>query len=143
MLNIRNYHTDDYEALKALYLQSNLYGGQFDEARDSKEKLLKVITNDPQSILVCEDKNKVVGTISLIENGRVAWLFRFAVAKSEREMEIIKRLYEEACSILVSRGHTEVLVYSPENDARLTQRYLDLGMNKGGVYTCFWQKIPY
>ncbi len=141
MSNIRNYHLEDYEAVKDLYLQSELYGGQFDEARDSREKLLTVTKNDPQSILVYEDDGKIIGTVSLIENGRVAWLFRFAVEKRPEEKIVAERLYLAACDILASRGHSEVLVYTPYQNADLDYRYAGLGMNKGGAYTCFWQAL--
>ena len=141
MFTIRNYRHEDYEAIKALYLQSGLYGGQFDLARDSEEKLDAVTKADPQSILICEQGGKTLGTVSLIENGRVAWLFRFAVEKTNAEKEVLKTLYEAACDILRSRGHDEVLVYSPLDNENLDRRYLDLGMNKGGAYSCFWQSL--
>ncbi len=141
MFTIRNYRHEDYEAIKALYLQSGLYGGQFDLARDSEEKLDAVTKADPQSILICEQGGKTLGTVSLIENGRVAWLFRFAVEKTIAEKEVLKTLYEAACDILRSRGHDEVLVYSPLDNENLDQRYLDLGMNKGGAYSCFWRSL--
>ncbi|HEY1096886.1 MAG TPA: hypothetical protein VGF14_06555 [Alphaproteobacteria bacterium] len=96
---------------------------------------------DPQSILICEDKQKIIGSVSLIENGRVAWLFRFAVMQCSEEQEATKLLHQTACDILASRGHTEVLVYTPQNDARLEKRYSDLNMHKGSAYTCFWQEI--
>ena len=140
-MRIRNYSPEDYEAIKALYLQGDLYGGQFDEARDSKEKLAAVTQADPQSILVCEENGEILGTISLIENTRVAWIFRFAVAKTEHEKSAAKSLHTAACGILSARGHSQMLVYTPDNDPRLDQRYLDLGMKKGNAYTCFWQKL--
>lgn len=140
-MDIRNYRPDDYEDLKSLYLQSNLFGGQFDAARDSREKLEAVTRVDSQSILVCEDAGRIVGTVSLIESGRVAWLFRFAVLQIEKEKEALQALHQKACAILRARGHSEVLVYTPIDDARLEQRYLDLDMNKGSAYTCFWQSI--
>ena len=141
MLNIRNYHLEDYEAIKALYLQSGLYGGQFDVARDSEERLAAVTKTDPESILVYEESGKILGTVSLIENGRVAWLFRFAVEKTTAEKAILKTLYEAACDVLRGRGHDEVSVYSPYQNEGLDQRYLDLGMNRGGAYSCFWQSL--
>lgn len=137
-MRVRNYRSGDYEAVKSLYLQGDLYGGQFDEARDSEEKLALVTCNDPESILVCEGEDGLLGTISLIENGRVAWLFRFAVTRSVQEPHIVKALYERACSILKTRGHSQILVYSPEGDQNLNHRYTELGMNKGDAYTCFW-----
>ena len=122
-------------------MQSDLYGGQFDPARDSEEKLLSVTNFDPESILIYEENGEILGTVSLIENGRVAWLFRFAVTECENEKTITKALYETACNILRYRGHKQILIYSPSNHLKLNQRYIDLGMNKGGEYTCHWQDI--
>ena len=139
MLNVRQYNESDYEAVKALYLRGDLYGGQFDEARDSKDRLNSVTKLNPNAILVCEFNRAVVGTVSLIDDGRIAWLFRFAVEQGPNEKAVAEQLYEAACSILRSRGHSQVLVYSPVNQSRLEDRYLSLGMKKGGDYTCFWQ----
>lgn len=137
-LVVRPYQSSDYQKIIALYKQGDLYGGQFDENRDSEDRLAAVVSNDPQAILVCENKNEVLGTVSLIEDGRVAWLFRFAVKKNEFEKKATEVLYSHATQILKERGHNEVLVYSPSDDNRLSSRYIDLGMNKGGSYNCFW-----
>jgi predicted N-acetyltransferase YhbS len=137
-MTVRNYKPQDYEAVKDLYLQGDLYGGQFDEARDSSERLQTVTQNDPNAILVYEGTRGIVGTVSLIENGRVAWLFRFAVAHTDDEQEVTQALYKHAISILKTRGHTQILVYSPDNNSGLAKRYLDLGMQEGGAYRCFW-----
>ncbi len=80
---IRSYSSSDYEQVTALYKQSTLYGGQFDENRDSKERLQKRIEAEPDAILVAEQNKKIVGTVSLVEDGRVAWLFRFCVVEGE------------------------------------------------------------
>jgi hypothetical protein len=142
-LHVRNYRSSDYDKVQELYLQSDLYGGQFDEGRDSREKLAASIHADPQSILVCEEKGSIIGTISLIEQGRVAWFYRFAVAKIESEEFATKVLYDTACGILKARQHTQVLVYTPVDDVSLEKRYTSLGMNKGNTYTCFWQDLQY
>lgn len=140
-LHVRNYRYTDYNAVKELYMQKDLYGGQFDEARDSREKLSDAIHADPQSILICEKDGKILGTVSLIEQGRVAWLFRFAVAKTDFEKEAASALHGAACAILKARGHSQVLVYTPVDDPYLQERYASLGMNKGSAYTCFWQEL--
>jgi len=136
---IRSYQDSDYEKLKELYLHSEWYGGQFDEARDSRESLAKKIANDPGSILVCEEHGIMIGTVSIIEDGRVAWLFRFAVR--DNYQAVVQELYDKAVDILKSRGHTQVLVYSPAGDSELDYRYSQLGMTKGETYTAFWSKI--
>jgi hypothetical protein len=136
---IRSYQDDDYEGLKELYGHSELYGGVFDEARDGRERLLKKIADDPEAILVYEENGELTGTISLIEDGRVAWLYRFIV--KDFEPTITHELYEKAITILKSRGHTQVLVYSAVDNHELDARYSSLGMQKGDNYSCFWQEI--
>ncbi len=141
-MNIRIYKESDYESVAELYKNSDLYGGEFDENRDSKEKLSAKIKNDPESILVCESNNKIIGTVSLIEDGRVAWLFRFAVLPEVDSENTLKLLFKKASEILKTRGHHEVLVYSPVGNNTLDSRYLNiLNFEKGGDYTCFWKNI--
>src|SRR3989344_9145357 len=140
-MNIRSYKPEDYEQVKELYQDSSLFGGQFDEERDAESKLAAHSNADPQSILICEIDNKIVGTVSLIENERVAWLFRFAVQKGDSEAEATKALYDKAISILKERGHKQVLVYSPVGNEPLDNRYLKLGFQKGDRYTCYWKEI--
>lgn len=136
---IRSYHDNDYEQLKALYERTEWYGGVFDEARDGRERLKNVIANDPQAILVHESDSKINGTISIIEDGRVAMLYRFVVPPEMND--IASELYTTAITTLKDRGHTEVLVYSAIDDEALDQRYLKLGMTRGGDYACFWVGI--
>jgi hypothetical protein len=136
---IRSYTDSDYDQLKALYQQSELYGGVFDEARDGRERLAKKIATDPDAIMVYEDTGTLLGTISLIEDGRIAWLYRFVV--KDFESAITKALFDKAIAVLKERGHTQVLVYSAVDDSKLDTRYASLGLTKGGTYACFWQEI--
>ena len=140
-VGIRPYHESDYDQLVALYKQSELYGGQFDENRDSRERLKRRTRRDPNAILVAKKDDQIVGTISLVEDGRVAWLFRFCVIQDEQEEVVSKALFDRAKDILHKKGHRQVLVYTPTDDQRLQERYEQLGMNKGGDYTCYWRNI--
>jgi predicted N-acetyltransferase YhbS len=141
MPHVRNYKPEDYEALIALYKMGELFGGQFDEARDSREKLSDVTKRDPESILVYEESDNIIGTISLIENGRVAWLFRFAVQENDKTSEVAKALYKKAREILKSRGHSQILVYTDPDNQNLNQRYTELGMTAGNLFRCFWEEV--
>lgn len=136
---IRNYQDSDYQELKELYEHSEWYGGQFDEARDSREKLASKISKDPEAILVYEQDGRLLGTVSLIEDGRVAWLFRFAV--KDNKQKIAKELYDKASKIFKERGHTQILVYTPLGNSQLDNRYKGLGMTKGNNFTAFWKNI--
>ncbi len=136
---IRSYEPSDYEQLKALYLDSDTLGGQFDEARDASDRLRKKIEVDTDAILVAVEDEKIVGTVSLVDDGRVAWLFRFAVHLANGD--VTKALHDKAVEVLRGRGHSQVLVYTPVGNADLDSRYNQLGFTKGSDYTCFWKEI--
>ena len=138
-MNIRPYRLSDYCQLIELYKQTDLYGGQFDENRDSEERLRQRIENDPIAILIAERNSELIGTVSLIEDGRVAWLFRFAV-KIDAE-EVTEKLCAAAFTALKAKGHNQVLVYAPAGNNELGTRYKDLGFVKGNDYTCYWKNI--
>jgi hypothetical protein len=89
--------------------------------------------------MVYEESGKLLGTISLIEDGRVAWLYRFIVR--DFEPTVTKELYDRAVVVLRDRGHTQVLVYSSTDDKQLDSRYHLLGMERGGDYACYWQEL--
>lgn len=136
---IKSCATKDYDFLKLLYSHSEWYGGVFDEARDGRERLAQKIAEDPEAILVYERDGELLGSISIIEDGRVAWLFRFVV--KDFDPEITEELYDAATKILKERGHTQVLVYTPVGDKNLDTRYDSLGMTKGGDYTSFYKEL--
>ncbi len=138
-MQIRKYRPSDYEQLKALYLDAQTFGGQFDEARDAQDRLRRKIEAGPDAILVAENQDGLVGTVSLIDDGRVAWLFRFAV--KNQDAEVASALHDKAMEILKSRGHEQILVYSPVGDQQLDARYQQLGFTKGADYTCYWKEI--
>lgn len=142
---IRSYEPNDYEQLIELYKRSELYGGVFDEERDSFDRFNKRIEADPNSIIVAENQEgKILGTVSLIEDGRVAWLYRFCVLPTHDDIEQWKKvttdLNDYAIDALKKKGHKEVLVYTSQ-DQTLHKRYTDLGFTKGSDYTCFWKDI--
>lgn len=136
---IRGYKDSDYALLKDLYNHTEWYGGVFDEARDGRERLAKKIIDDPEAILVDDEDGDLVGTISIIEDGRVAWLYRFVV--KDNSQSVVSELYRAASRILTARGHIEVLVYMPLGGNLLSERYDTLGMSQGGDYTCYWKQL--
>lgn len=136
---IRSYRDSDYEQLKNLYNHTEWYGGVYDEARDGRERLAQKIETDPEAILVYEENSDLNGTISIIEDGRVAMLYRFVVPPEE--IEVAQALYAQAIKTLKSRGHTQILVYSNPDSPELDARYQALGLTRGDNYNCFWADI--
>lgn len=140
-MNVRNYNSvTDYPAIESLLRDTKTYGGQFDEARDTKERIDVLEAKKPNSVLVAEIDNEIIGTITLFEDGRSAWLYRFA-AKKEYEEQATKLLWNKAQEIMKLRGHTQVLVYAPAGNSDFQDRYSKLGFNTGGNYTAYWQDI--
>jgi predicted N-acetyltransferase YhbS len=139
IMQIRNYRPEDYDSVATLYKDSSTYGGQFDEDRDSRERLEKLISEKPNAILVAEENGIVVGSVTLFEDSRSAWLFRFAVA--ENSTLIAGELYSKAVEILKSKGHKQVLVYAPVGNKDFEERYGALMFNKGDDYTCYWRDL--
>jgi predicted N-acetyltransferase YhbS len=120
-------------------MKKDWYGGVFDENRDSKNILDSKIAKDKKAILVAVENNDIVGTISIIEDGRVAWLYRFVCEPNDQKVAEV--LYNEAMLELKNRGHREVLVYSEPDNQNLQNRYNNLGFNKGGNYDCYWKEL--
>jgi GTPase SAR1 family protein len=135
---IRSYQDADYEQLKALMEHTEWYGGVFDKARDGRARLQQKIAQDPESIFVFKQGSGLLGTISIIDDGRVAMLFRFIV--KDYDVKVTKALYEHATAVLKAHGHEQVLVYGSKNK-ELMKRYLNLGMHKGNEYICYWSEI--
>ncbi len=136
---IRSYRDNDYDQLRDLYNQTKWYGGVFDEARDSRQRLAEKISQDPDAILVFEEDLAIKGTISIIDDGRVAMLYRFVT--DPKTMDITRALFEAATSTLRNRGHEQILVYSDPHNPELDSRYRELGMTRGGDYSCYWVNL--
>lgn len=139
MIQIRPYRPTDYQNHKQLYLSSNTFGGQFDEDRDSQEKIDEQIACNPNSIVVAEEDGKILGSVSLFQDKRFAWLMRFAVIE-EMEKEVSELLFKKATEILKEAGHTQVLVYGPSADVKFRERYKGLAFTSGDV--CGLLEIP-
>lgn len=140
MISVRPYQPSDYPALKALYESNDTFGGQFDTDRDSEQRINKQIAFDKDSVLVAEKEGKLVGSVSILQNPRLAWLMRFAVA-AEYEQEVTQSLFEEASRILKEKGHLQVLVYAAKENGKFRERYLNLGFAEGNSYTSFFREL--
>lgn len=139
-MEVRFYTSEDYSEIEKLYKESSTFGGQFDEARDTKERLDVLISKKPKSILVAEDMGRIVGTVTLFEDGRSAWLYRCAVL-FDYEKLVIPLLVTRAKEVLKESGHTQVLVYAPAGDPHFEERYTNVGFTKGNDFTAYWQDL--
>lgn len=139
-MQIQPYQLTDYEDLIDLYKQSNEF--KFDEITDSRENITRKIERDPESILLAKEDDELVGSVSIIEDGRIALLFRFVTKGSDQDNdEILKALLHEAETILKRRGYTEVHNTAPLEDIKVLTERERIGFQKGNPYMWYWKKI--
>src|SRR5216683_128239 len=112
-LQIRPYTTKDYASVIEIYKEGNL----FEEELDKKEILKSKIDRDPESIFVAMRNTKIVGTVSIMEDGRIGFIFRLAVKANERNHGIGKKLLSEAEKILKQRGNPTINIIVNEKHA--------------------------
>jgi hypothetical protein len=135
-MSIRPYNPTDYSAVKKLYTDS----GWFDPETDAEERLRAKTERDPDSLLIATEQNQVIGTVSLIEDGRIALFFRL-ITVAEEAAEIRAKLLTEGEVILKQRGYHEAHIIAPENDKTRQKEYEQYGFQKGNPYRWMWKKL--
>lgn len=139
-MQIRFYKKEDYQGLIDLYKKSDQF--KLDEVTDSEEGIARKIKKDPESLLIAEENGQIVGSVSLIEDGRIALLFRLiASPDSPNKDNILKALVEKSESILKERGYLEMHNTAPTNDLNALMERKKLNFEEGNVYTWFTKKI--
>ncbi|KKU87565.1 MAG: hypothetical protein UY17_C0014G0003 [Candidatus Beckwithbacteria bacterium GW2011_GWC2_47_9] len=127
---VRPFIIADYPQVKEILT----VGGLFYEPMDSLDKFEAKITRDPKSIFVAVAEDKVVGTVSVMEDGRMPFIFRLAVAQEFRKIGIGSKLMGIAEQELFDRDYKEIhiLVEAENND--LQNYYEKIGYDKGNIY---------
>ncbi len=138
-MHVRSYKPEDYTQVKIMYQDQSTFGGQFDENRDTEERLNILIVKNDKAILVAEADGKIVGTVTIFEDGRSCWLYRFAVKDNNQAVAV--KLIQKAREVAKELGHRQFLVYAPVDNADFETRYVNAGFNKGGDYSCYSMDI--
>lgn len=137
-LDVRSYTLIDYPRVKELYEAA----GVFDPETDAEERLLVKVEENPDSILVAtDDDGNVLGTVSIIQDNRIAILFRLVVQEGPEEHMVRMRLLHAAEIQLLEYGYREVHIIAPEDNAKIQEEYAHYGFTKGNPYRWFWKKI--
>ena len=135
---IRFYRPKDYKQVKSILVEGEL----FDALLDSEAHLLRVIQNDPQSIILAVHNDSIAGTISF-NFGRMPMLFRLAVKKEFRRLGIGTTLLETATQILHERGAEEVGFLVNDKKNHLKSFYKKLGWKSGkNTFRWMYKKLP-
>lgn len=127
---IRSYSTADYEQVKQILVDTEMYY----EPIDSSERLQEKILRDPTSICIAVKSDRVVGTVSLMEDGRMAFIFRLAVNPKDQNKGIGKALRKEAENELFRRGHREINILVEEDNKGLQEYYGRDDYERGNVF---------
>lgn len=127
---VRPYGNGDYGQIKQILKE----GGLFYEPMDSQARIDEKILKDPRSIFMATRADEVIGTVSLMEDGRMAFVFRLCVKKEARNAGVGIMLMAHAEKELFSRGYTEVNILVEEGNTQLLEYYVKQGFEKGNLY---------
>lgn len=136
-MNIRYYQDSEYEQVKSILKEGEL----FDAVWDSRAHLKAKIKKDPASILVAEDDQNIIGCIFIVLDEWMCFLYRLAVKESHRSKGVGSVLLSSAEEQLKKHGIDEVAIFVDESNTNLQQYYEKRGYIKGGIYRCLYKKL--
>jgi ribosomal protein S18 acetylase RimI-like enzyme len=136
-MQIRPYTSTDYASVIAIYKEGEL----FEEEMDSEEILKRKTERDPESLLVGLKNDQIIGTVSVVEDGRFAFVFRLAVKKSERGNGVGTKLLSEAEKLLKKRGNKTVHILVNEKESELQSYYEKLHYRRGRLWRWLWKDL--
>ncbi|HAF64167.1 TPA: hypothetical protein DEQ95_03420 [Candidatus Beckwithbacteria bacterium] len=129
---IRNYQPSDYQAVKSILIEAGL----FSPRSDTKQRLDRKITHQPDSILVADINKQIIGCIYLIKDHWVSLLFRFAISKKFRQQSHGSKLLKKAETLLKKQGFKTVILFVENDDKVLVSFYKKRGYRLGGINRC-------
>ena len=129
--SIRSYILTDYPQVKRILEERGL----FYEPMDSEERLQEKITRDPDSIFVATRENELIGTVSIMEDGRMGFIFRLCMNSDKENTGIGIALMNKAEEELFKRGFKEINILVDSKSQQLQDYYLKRGYELGHQYT--------
>ena len=123
MVTLRNYEDSDYADVKRNLEEAKL----FVPAWDTRECLEEKIRRNPDSIIVAEDKGRVIGNLFLVEDGWGAFMFHVVVYSVYRQKGIGQKLMQYAEEMLKRKGAKAVFGFVEEGNERAGNFYKKSG----------------
>lgn len=137
---VKYYTPLDYFKLIELYKLSDQF--EIDQITDSQELINRKVERDPESILIVEHEGTYLGSVSIVEDGRIALLFRLVVHPQVNQKEdVLKMMIGKVEEILKQRGFVEAHNPVPLENQTAHQERIDLGFQQGKNYSWFWKKL--
>ena len=136
-LEIRNYNPGtDYHQVKQILEE----GGLFYDPIDAPERLAEKVKRDPESIMVATAGNQLIGTVRIMDDGSMPFIFRLAVRENQRRHGVGARLMEEAENRLRKRGFAEIHLLVNEEDEEVRDYYQKQGWEEGNLYRWMYKE---
>ena len=130
MVELRNYKPEDYTQIRTNLEVAKLFWGDM----DSKELLERVVKRDSESIVVAEDKGRIVGSAYFVDMGFAAMLWRLNVVPEYRKTGLGKQIVDEVRKRAKSRGFTQIHFIVHEEQEKLRDWYKESGAWEGNLY---------
>jgi ribosomal protein S18 acetylase RimI-like enzyme len=121
-MKIRNYRDSDFRALERLLKDTGIY-----ESYDKRETLKRKSTDDPESIILVEDGETVVGCVFLIYDAWNSSIFHLCVHPDYRNQGLGNTLLKRAESVLKSRGITRCMLFIEGRNRETAEFYRKMG----------------
>lgn len=118
-LKIRNYQDEDSSKLEQLLKDTGLYY----EPLDKKEIFKKKIEYDPESIIIAEDNDKLVGTVFIIYDLWNSCIYHLGVHPDYRNKGIASKLMDEAEGRLKAKGIEKITLFVDEENHKAIDFY--------------------
>lgn len=135
---VRSYLHTDFPQLAALWREAGL----FVELIDTQENLLAKSTYLPDSIIVAESEGKIVGSVVVVYDGWMPFIFRLAVAKEFRKHGLGVQLLEAAEQKLQGLGADISAILVDAEAMKLVAWYQRLGYQDiGKQYLCLTKAL--
>jgi predicted N-acetyltransferase YhbS len=127
-MTLRDYTDNDY--LSVCHLLEDT--GLLSEDMDTRQNLIKKTELQPGSIIVAENKGRVIGCVYTQYDGWKAVIARLAVDENLRGHGVGRKLMEEAERRLKAAGAKRVNLYIHPEDGNLEMYYKNGGYTKRG-----------
>jgi ribosomal protein S18 acetylase RimI-like enzyme len=135
--SIRAYVDSDYEAVKRILEEGRL----FDAVWDSRGNLRQKMHRNPNSLLVAEVRNRVVGCVYILEDGWGAFVFRLAVRPALRRQGVGSQLMNAAEKYILQKGIREMALFVDDADEDLKRWYAERGYSATGRYRSMYKVL--
>ena len=107
---------------------------------EAPERLAEKVKRDPESVIVAAVANQLIGTVSIMEDGRMPFVFRLAVREDKRRQGVGARLMDEAEKRLKSRGYDDIHILVNESEEELKDYYRKQGYKEGNLYRWMYKE---